>query len=141
MAGRIRSLPGTVDLSGKDLTIGNRFRLAAFSIEDISDEKGRKTALVHLLWESLEKQVTKRYVLRTGLWVKKKKIWQGRNTFCSRGVELVPGDYVFGHIRIPGHKFKRAHYLDIRMKLPSGLSKRIILEIPIPRYSRGLNSR
>jgi len=132
MVERIRSLPGTVDLSGKDLTLGDRFRLTAFSIENISDEKGRKTAIVHLLWVSLEKQVIKRNVLRTGLWVKKKKIWQGRDTFCSGGVELGPGDYVFGHIRIPGHKFKRAHNLDIRMRLPSGLSKRIVLEIPVP---------
>lgn len=127
---RIRTFPGRVDLSGENVVIGDRFRLAAYLVDGISDEKGRKTAIIHLLWESLEKQEIKRHVLRTGLWAGRKHIWQGRGAFCSGGLTLEPGDYVLGFVKIPGYKLKRADHLVIRMKFPQGLSKRIVLEIP-----------
>jgi hypothetical protein len=107
--------PKTTAPIAKNIYFGNRFQLVlSFSYEAIN--RGRAVSkLIHILWKSMIKQKMKKHLLELTLLKNQKTIYRRYLKFCHPGLELEPGDYIFGSVKIPADKFKEAKNLGIRM--------------------------
>lgn len=123
MVKKYLSMPGAVDLSAKDMFFQDRFQLVGFLPDDISDETGNVTRIIHLLWKSLAKQTINKHRLEINVLAKGKVMGRQRIKFCKRGLRLRPGDYILGNVKIPGEVFAKGDQLSIRMIAGSISSK------------------
>ncbi len=100
-------------------------------LDETARENGKasKFKFIHLLWKSLKKQTIKKHELAITLVKHHINIWGTWPKFCPSGLELEPGDYIFGHVNVPMEIFKKADYLGIRLSEIPGPPQWISLKI------------
>jgi hypothetical protein len=114
----------------RNIVLGSRFRLEVVLLEDVCEEDGTVTQIIHLLWKSMEKQtINQPHRVELTLLKKEKVVWQERLEFCRRGSQLQPGDYILGNFKILKNRFKQAHQLGVRLIGTPDTSERISLTI------------
>jgi hypothetical protein len=123
-AEKFLSILDTMAPLARNIDFESSFRLEAVLLEDLSDEGGEVTKIIHFLWKSLKKQTINKHTLELTLLKKGKGIWQHRLGFCRSGRELQPGDYILGNFKILENRFKRVHQLGIRLIVAPGTPKR-----------------
>ena len=102
----------------KNIYFENSFQLVPFfsnEVSEVSVENGTIGKVIYILWKSLKKQTTDKYLLEISLPGNPKKTWINWRRFHPPGLELEAGDYIFGSIIIPADKFKEAENLGIRI--------------------------
>jgi hypothetical protein len=114
-----------------DISFGDKFRLLLSSADESARESAKtgKNKFIYLLWKSLEKQKIKKHALAITLVKGRKNVWGVWPEFCSAGLELEPGDYIFGCVKIPMDRFKEADYLGIRVNVLAGPARTVSLMI------------
>jgi hypothetical protein len=123
----------SVDVLAKSIYFADRFQLESLLFDEVSDEDGEIFKFIHFLWKSVKKQKINHHKLEIILLAKGKEIQRYVPGLCQTGLELEPCDYISGCLKIPGHIFKKADHLGIRMTMTSisvsGTSKKIVLKV------------
>ncbi len=114
-----------------DMYFGDKFQLLLSYSDESAQENGKagKFKFLYLLWKSLEKQKIKKHALAITLVKNHRNVWGKWPKFCSSGMELNPGDYIFGYVKIPMERFKKADHLGVRVNALVGPPKTISLKI------------
>ena len=127
------AVAGSGDLRAKSIYFEDRFQLESLLFDEVSGEDGKIFKFIHFPWESVKKQKINNHKLEIILLAKGKRSQRYVPEFCKTGLELEPGDYISGSVKIPGYIFKKADYLGIKMTMAStsasGTSEKVVLKI------------
>ena len=123
----------SVDVRIKSICFEDGFQLESLFFDEVSEENGKIFKFIHFLWKSVKKQKINHHKLEITFIANGKENRRQVPEFCQTGLELEPGDYISGSVKIPGYIFKKADHLGIRMTMistsASGTLKKMALKI------------
>jgi hypothetical protein len=128
-AKKFLSILNTMAPLARNIDFGSSFRLEAVLLEDVADEGGGVTKIIHFLWKSIKKQAINKHTVELTLLKKGKGIWRQSLALCRSGQELQPDDYILGNFRVLANQYRPADHLSIRLICAPGTPTRSVLKI------------
>lgn len=98
-----------------NIYFGDKFRLMLLLPDEVTNEDGSVSKILHLLWKSREKQRLDQHRLAITFLKGQEQIGGVWPKCCLTALELDAGDFLFGSIKIPPAKFNEAEYIGIRV--------------------------